>query len=165
MLLSLPGLIIYRRGPFLGNSAAAIALTYNCFNSTIGYYRGKHDAVNSLSAGALSGMLFKSTKGIRPMLTSGAMVATAAGVWTVRCSSFLEAYTLLTRSRLHGKLCSEMTVLCALMSVLACCDSYQYIIYDICKALGFLNIVSVLFGAPATKFTKRVCAACVRAAW
>ncbi|KAI9726619.1 MAG: Mitochondrial import inner membrane translocase subunit tim23 [Chrysothrix sp. TS-e1954] len=74
---------VTRRGPFLGNSAAAIALTYNCFNSTIDYYRGKHDAANSLTAGALSGMLFKSTKGIRPMLTSGAMVATAAGVWTI----------------------------------------------------------------------------------
>ena len=74
---------ITRRGPFLGNSAAVIAMVYNGFNSTLGYYRGKHDAANSLAAGALSGMLFKSTKGIRPMITSGAMVASAAGAWTV----------------------------------------------------------------------------------
>lgn len=74
---------VTRRGPFLGNSAGVIAMVYNGFNSGIGAYRGKHDATNSLAAGALSGMLFKSTKGIRPMLTSGAMVMTAAGVWTV----------------------------------------------------------------------------------
>lgn len=74
---------VTRRGPFLGNSAAVIAMVYNGFNSTIGYYRGKHDAANSVAAGALSGMLFKSTKGVRPMLTSGAMVATAAGAWAV----------------------------------------------------------------------------------
>lgn len=75
---------VTRRGPFLGNSAAVIALVYNGFNSTIGYYRGKHDAANSIAAGALSGMLFKSTRGLRPMLTSGAMVASAAGTWAVR---------------------------------------------------------------------------------
>jgi len=75
---------VTRRGPFLGNSAAVIAMVYNGFNSTIGYYRGKHDAANSVAAGALSGMLFKSTKGVRPMMTSGVMVASAAGGWAVR---------------------------------------------------------------------------------
>lgn len=74
---------VYRRGPFLGNSAGVVALTYNCINGAIGSYRGRHDTINSLAAGALSGMVFKSTKGLRPMLTSGAMVATAAGIWQV----------------------------------------------------------------------------------
>jgi len=48
-----------RRGPFLGNSAAVIAMVYNGINSTIGYYRGKHDTVNSITAGAISGAIFK----------------------------------------------------------------------------------------------------------
>jgi len=82
---------VTRRGPFLGNSAAVIALVYNGMNSTIGYYRGKHDAVNSLTAGALSGMLFKSTKGVRPMLISGGMVAGAAGAWTVGVLDYILA--------------------------------------------------------------------------
>ena len=47
---------VTRRGPFLGNSAGVIALVYNVFNSTIGYFRGKHDASNSIVAGALSGI-------------------------------------------------------------------------------------------------------------
>ncbi|KAL8732093.1 MAG: hypothetical protein Q9166_003047 [cf. Caloplaca sp. 2 TL-2023] len=73
---------ITRRGPFLGNSAGIIAMVYNVINSTIGYYRGKHDSANSVLAGALSGMLFKSTRGFRPMMISGGLVAGAAGVWT-----------------------------------------------------------------------------------
>ena len=74
---------VTRRGPFLGNSAGVIALVYNGINSTIGYYRGKHDAANSVAAGALSGMLFKSTRGVRPMMISGGLVAATAGAWAV----------------------------------------------------------------------------------
>ncbi|KAL8937106.1 MAG: hypothetical protein Q9211_003858 [Gyalolechia sp. 1 TL-2023] len=74
---------VTRRGPFLGNSAGIIAMVYNGINSTIGYYRGKHDSANSIMAGALSGMLFKSTRGLRPMMISGGLVAGAAGAWTV----------------------------------------------------------------------------------
>ncbi|KKY20797.1 putative mitochondrial import inner membrane translocase subunit tim23 [Phaeomoniella chlamydospora] len=72
-----------RRGPFLGNSAGVVAMVYNGVNSTIGYYRGKHDSANSIIAGGLSGMLFKSTRGIRPMMISGGIVAGVAGAWAV----------------------------------------------------------------------------------
>jgi import inner membrane translocase subunit TIM23 len=74
---------VTRRGPFLGNSAGVIAMVYNGFNSFIGHMRGKHDSANSIVAGALSGMLFKSTRGIRPMMISGGIVATVAGAWAV----------------------------------------------------------------------------------
>jgi len=74
---------VTRRGPFLGNSAGVIAMVYNGFNSFIGHMRGKHDSVNSIAAGALSGMIFKSTRGVRPMLISGSIVATVAGAWAV----------------------------------------------------------------------------------
>lgn len=82
---------VTRRGPFLGNSAGVIAMVYNGINSTIGYYRGRHDSVNSVVAGALSGMLFKSTRGLRPMLISGGLVAGAAGAWAVGFFLALEA--------------------------------------------------------------------------
>nr|XP_036577503.1 mitochondrial import inner membrane translocase subunit tim23 [Colletotrichum truncatum]KAF6784501.1 mitochondrial import inner membrane translocase subunit tim23 [Colletotrichum truncatum] len=74
---------VTRRGPFLGNSAGVVAITYNLFNSGIGYLRGKHDAANTILAGALSGMVFKSTRGVRPMLISGGIVASVAGAWAV----------------------------------------------------------------------------------
>jgi mitochondrial import inner membrane translocase subunit TIM23 len=75
---------VTRRGPFLGNSAGVVAMVYNGFNSIIGHYRGKHDSANSIVAGALSGMLFKSTRGLKPMAISGGIVATVAGIWAVR---------------------------------------------------------------------------------
>lgn len=97
---------VTRRGPFLGNSAGVIAMVYNGVNSTIGYYRGKHDAANSVAAGALSGMLFKSTKGVRPMMISGAMVASAAGAWAV-CSTFKRS----NARSLHRLGCEKGTIL------------------------------------------------------
>lgn len=58
-------------------------MVYNGINSTIGYYRGRHDSTNGIVAGALSGMLFKSSRGLRPMMISGGLVASAAGAWAV----------------------------------------------------------------------------------
>lgn len=74
---------VTRRGPFLGNSAGVVAMVYNGVNSTIGHYRGKHDSSNSIVAGAISGMVFKSTRGLKPMVISGGIVASVAGGWAV----------------------------------------------------------------------------------
>ncbi|KAJ5237103.1 hypothetical protein N7489_007194 [Penicillium chrysogenum] len=79
---------VTRRGPFLGNSAGVVAMVYNGFNSSLGYVRGKHDASNSIVAGALSGMVFKSTRGIKPMVISGGIVASIAGAWAVTRKAF-----------------------------------------------------------------------------
>ncbi|KAE8454243.1 hypothetical protein EG329_005168 [Mollisiaceae sp. DMI_Dod_QoI] len=87
---------VTRRGPFLGNSAGVIAMVYNGFNSFIGHMRGKHDSVNSIVAGALSGMIFKSTRGIRPMMISGGIVATVAGAWAVSLSAISHRQSELT---------------------------------------------------------------------
>lgn len=81
---------VTRRGPFLGNSAGVLALVYNGVNSTIGYYRGKHDYMNSLAAGALSGAVFKCTKGPKPMLISSLLMTSAAGVWCGLKRAFFE---------------------------------------------------------------------------
>ncbi|KAE8381194.1 putative mitochondrial import inner membrane translocase subunit TIM23 [Aspergillus bertholletiae] len=80
---------ITRRGPFLGNSAGVVAMVYNGMNSGIGYVRGKHDSTNSIIAGALSGMIFKSTRGLKPMMISGGIVASIAGGWAVIRKAFL----------------------------------------------------------------------------
>ncbi len=95
---------VTRRGPFLGNSAGVVAICYNSINSLIGYFRGKHDAANTIAAGALSGMVFKSTKGLRPMMISGGIVASVAGAWAVRCpvtplstSTFADDFLQITR--------------------------------------------------------------------
>jgi import inner membrane translocase subunit TIM23 len=86
---------ITRRGPFLGNSAGVVAMVYNGVNSTIGYYRGKHDAANSIVAGALSGAIFKSTRGVKPMLISSGIVASIAGAWAVSGSPDSQTMTFI----------------------------------------------------------------------
>jgi len=72
---------ITKRGPFLGNSAGVLALTYNLIDSTLDAVRGKHDDINSIVAGGLAGALFRSSAGIRPMGYSTALMAGAAGAW------------------------------------------------------------------------------------
>jgi import inner membrane translocase subunit TIM23 len=74
---------VTRRGPFIGNTVGVMALTYNLINSGIGYFRGEHDFANSLAAGAVSGAVFKATKGPRAMALSSGMVASVAGIWCV----------------------------------------------------------------------------------
>lgn len=72
---------ITKRGPFLGNSAGVLALTYNLIDSSIDAFRGKHDDLNSITAGGLAGALFRSSAGLKPMGYSTALMAGAAGVW------------------------------------------------------------------------------------
>ncbi|KAJ4337046.1 Mitochondrial import inner membrane translocase subunit tim23 [Ascochyta clinopodiicola] len=81
---------VTRRGPFLGNSAGVIAMVYNGTNSAIGALRGKHDPTNSVVAGALSGALFKSTRGTRPMAISAGICASVAGGWAITRKVFFE---------------------------------------------------------------------------
>lgn len=106
---------VTRRGPFLGNSAGVIAMVYNGINSTIGYARGRHDSANSVVAGALSGMLFKSTRGLRPMMISGGLVAGAAGAWAVSSRmGFLMRHGLICGfDRSRERLCSEDAKYCS----------------------------------------------------
>lgn len=72
---------ITKRGPYLGNSAGVLALTYNLIDSALDAFRGKHDDINSVAAGALAGALFKSSAGIKPMFYSTTMMAGAAAAW------------------------------------------------------------------------------------
>jgi mitochondrial import inner membrane translocase subunit TIM23 len=99
---------VTRRGPFLGNSAGVVAMCYNGINSTIGYYRGRHDAANSVAAGVLSGMIFRSTKGPKQMVISGAIVGTIAAGWTVSQRPCATTAALLTSSRSHAKSYSSL---------------------------------------------------------
>ncbi|KAI5952763.1 TIM23 [Candida jiufengensis] len=72
---------ITKNGPFLGNSCGVLALTYNLIDSTLDGFREKHDDLNSVVAGALAGALFRSSKGLKPMIYSSVMMAGASGIW------------------------------------------------------------------------------------
>ncbi|CCE64424.1 hypothetical protein TPHA_0H02200 [Tetrapisispora phaffii CBS 4417] len=81
---------ITKRGPFMGNSAGVLALTYNIINSTIDSVRGKHDASGAIVAGAVTGAIFKSSKGFKPMAYASGLTAGAAALWSGVKGSVLE---------------------------------------------------------------------------
>ncbi|KAI0334529.1 mitochondrial import inner membrane translocase subunit tim23 [Cubamyces sp. BRFM 1775] len=73
---------VTRRGTFIGNSAGCLALVYNTFNSAIDHFRGQHDTYGSMAAGALTGVLYKSTAGVKPALAAATVISGSAGVWS-----------------------------------------------------------------------------------
>ncbi|KAH8832401.1 Tim17-domain-containing protein [Flagelloscypha sp. PMI_526] len=74
---------VTRRGTFIGNSAGVLALAYNGVNSTIDAYRGKHDTLGSMGAGAITGVLYKSTAGVKPALAAATFMSGMAGLWSL----------------------------------------------------------------------------------
>jgi import inner membrane translocase subunit TIM23 len=70
-----------RRGPYVGNSVAVLAMMYTSINAIIGKTRGKHDIFGSIAAGGLTGMLFRSTAGLRSAGTAGVVCAGLAAIW------------------------------------------------------------------------------------
>ena len=56
---------ITKRGTFVGNSLATLALLYTAGTGALGKLRGKDDVMNDIGAGALTGGFYKSTRGMR----------------------------------------------------------------------------------------------------
>ncbi|GAA5983904.1 hypothetical protein JCM11641_006417 [Rhodosporidiobolus odoratus] len=81
---------VTRRGTHMGNSAGVLALIYNGINSTIDVYRGNvHDAYGSMFAAAATGVIWRSTAGVKSMaITSGLLTLSAAG-WSYVKVQFL----------------------------------------------------------------------------
>eukprot|EP00123_Amoebidium_parasiticum_P003322 comp14619_c0_seq1/m.10911 comp14619_c0_seq1/g.10911 ORF comp14619_c0_seq1/g.10911 comp14619_c0_seq1/m.10911 type:complete len:202 (-) comp14619_c0_seq1:546-1151(-) len=65
---------VTRRGPFVGNFAGVLALMYTVIDGSLVWLRdGQDDYVNSVSAAALTGVLFKTTGGVRAMGMAGVL--------------------------------------------------------------------------------------------
>ncbi|KAJ7281890.1 Tim17/Tim22/Tim23/Pmp24 family-domain-containing protein [Mycena rebaudengoi] len=73
---------VTRRGTFIGNSAGVLALVYNGVNSSIDAVRGRHDILGSMGAGGITGLLYKSTAGVRPALAAATFMSGVAGIWS-----------------------------------------------------------------------------------
>ncbi|KAG9046611.1 Mitochondrial import inner membrane translocase subunit tim23 [Tulasnella sp. UAMH 9824] len=58
------------------------ALIYNGINSSIDAWRGKHDQWGSMAAGGITGALFKSTAGVKPMVAAATLMTGLAGGWS-----------------------------------------------------------------------------------
>ncbi|EDO34000.1 predicted protein [Nematostella vectensis] len=70
-----------RRGPFAANSLGVIALMYSSFDSLYGKLRGEEDELNSIAAAVTTGMIFKSTAGVRPIAIAGALGGSLAAAY------------------------------------------------------------------------------------
>ncbi|GHJ89110.1 hypothetical protein NliqN6_5512 [Naganishia liquefaciens] len=79
-----------RRGSFLGNNLGILALFYNGVNSSIDAYRGKHDTYGAIAAGALSGVIYKATAGVKPAIAGGVLMAGASTVWSFAKQTILD---------------------------------------------------------------------------
>lgn len=73
---------ITRRGPMYGNNCGVVAMIYNIANSSFAAYRGKHDTYGSMAAGAVTGAIFKSTRGTKQMGIAASLMALGAGGWS-----------------------------------------------------------------------------------
>ncbi|OMJ15390.1 Mitochondrial import inner membrane translocase subunit tim23 [Smittium culicis] len=59
-----------RRGPFVGNSLGVLGLYYNSLYSIIGNARSSKDFFTSVYSAGLTGLIFRSTKGIKSALVA-----------------------------------------------------------------------------------------------
>ncbi|XP_003385589.1 PREDICTED: mitochondrial import inner membrane translocase subunit tim23-like [Amphimedon queenslandica] len=84
-----------RRGPFLGNTAAVLALMYSPLCSALAHYRGVDDSINSIAAASITGLLYKSTAGLRAMGVAGAAGCVALGIYSISSYYFGGSQSLL----------------------------------------------------------------------
>lgn len=95
-----------KRGPYVANSFAALAFLYNSIDGGAGMLRGgDDDSINSIVAGGLTGLLFKSTAGVKKMGIASAFGAAVAGCYVFgkhflhfdgRPSNTTQSYSTLT---------------------------------------------------------------------
>ncbi|KAI8812254.1 Tim17/Tim22/Tim23/Pmp24 family-domain-containing protein, partial [Cladochytrium replicatum] len=75
---------VTRYGPRAGNSMGILTIFWAGLDTAISKLRDdKSDYFNHLSAAFLSGLIFKSTAGIKPALTAGVLMASAVGSYGV----------------------------------------------------------------------------------
>eukprot|EP00123_Amoebidium_parasiticum_P022763 comp9445_c0_seq1/m.4500 comp9445_c0_seq1/g.4500 ORF comp9445_c0_seq1/g.4500 comp9445_c0_seq1/m.4500 type:complete len:207 (-) comp9445_c0_seq1:584-1204(-) len=72
---------VTRRGPFVGNFSAVLALMYTFMDEAIITARGgDDDVINTVASGVLTGILFKATAGPRAMALAGAVGGAFVGL-------------------------------------------------------------------------------------
>ncbi|KAJ9068020.1 Mitochondrial import inner membrane translocase subunit tim23 [Entomophthora muscae] len=79
-----------RRGPFLGNSLGMLALGYTSINSAADYFGAPDTSLTAIASGALTGMLFKSTAGLRSSLIAGGICSLVVSAWKLANDAYLE---------------------------------------------------------------------------
>ncbi len=70
-----------KQGARSANSLGVIAVMYSGFGVTLSWLRGEEDELNTLTAATATGLLFKSTAGLRSCLKGGAIGLSLAALY------------------------------------------------------------------------------------
>ncbi|XP_039623899.1 mitochondrial import inner membrane translocase subunit Tim23-like [Polypterus senegalus] len=75
--------MVTRQGALWANTLGSLALLYSVFGVVIEKTRGAEDDLNTIGAGTLTGMLYKSTGGLRSAMRGGLLGLTLTGLYAV----------------------------------------------------------------------------------
>ncbi|XP_012674569.1 mitochondrial import inner membrane translocase subunit Tim23 [Clupea harengus] len=75
--------LITRQGASWANTLGSVALLYSVFGVAIEKVRGAEDDINTLAAGTLSGMLYKSTSGLKGVARGGLAGLALTGLYAL----------------------------------------------------------------------------------
>ncbi|KAJ8416107.1 hypothetical protein AAFF_G00381290 [Aldrovandia affinis] len=75
--------MVTRQGASWANTLGSVALLYSAFGVAIEKARGAEDDVNTVAAGTLTGMLFKSTGGLRGVARGGLVGLAMSGAYAL----------------------------------------------------------------------------------
>ncbi|CAI8053504.1 Mitochondrial import inner membrane translocase subunit tim23, partial [Geodia barretti] len=72
-----------RRGPFMANNLAVLALLFSPLESALAKGRGVDDSLNTVAAATLTGVLYRSTAGLKSMAIAGGAGCALFGAYTL----------------------------------------------------------------------------------
>ncbi|KAK4820695.1 hypothetical protein QYF61_003615 [Mycteria americana] len=75
--------MVTRQGALWANTLGSLALLYSAFGVIIEKTRGAEDDLNTIAAGTLTGMLYKSTGGVRGIARGGIVGLTLTGLYAL----------------------------------------------------------------------------------
>jgi len=75
--------MVTRQGASWANTLGSVALLYSIFGVAIEKARGAEDDINTVAAGTLTGMLFKSTSGLRGVARGGLVGLAMSGAYAL----------------------------------------------------------------------------------
>ncbi|XP_043465564.1 mitochondrial import inner membrane translocase subunit Tim23 isoform X1 [Leptopilina heterotoma] len=82
---------VVKHGASMANTLGVVSVMYTCFGVFLSYVRGHDDSINTLAAATATGMLFKSTAGLKKCAMGGGVglgIASLYCLWSNR-----EAFT------------------------------------------------------------------------
>jgi mitochondrial import inner membrane translocase subunit TIM23 len=74
---------VMKQGSATANTLGTIAVLYSAFGVLISWARGEEDGVNTVTAGTATGLVYKSTAGLRKCAIGGAVGLALSSMWVL----------------------------------------------------------------------------------